>query len=338
MAKIRMANTIDTVRGAFAGVSWRVRRGSGTIAANGGRRQSSSPAQNAYRRIFGAVVKGWGALTETQREAWNTWADAYGTTADPSAAVEASGRSRFIGANTMRELAGLTQIVEPDSPGIGNAMPALVLITPGPDPDQITVTMLEAYPPPVLGPATALIYASPVQPGCSPSNKNRWRLLGSFDVTAGGPGVSGAAEVFDLPNTLGQGQMAWFKTRVVTEAGNTSSIAPWPVLMPALGRVRAFRMGPVFDFLSPQHFEIDGTDMVFRFEVGTTSEFELIYDLSTASLDTLGELFTRINADGLWRAVDENADVSGSASVLLPTTPPTPVTTGQQPALLTIPE
>lgn len=338
MAVIRTGLVIDQIKGPLSGVSFRVRRGRGSVQLHSGKRSVASAAQVKYRKTFREVVIAWGALSDAQRVDWNDWADAYGTTIDPDAPVEASGRSRFIGANTMQIAGGRSLILSPSSSGIGNAEAGLLAVFPVEGSMLAEVQMLEQYSLPVVSPAWMSVYASPTQRESSPSNKNRWRKVDDIQVTRGGPPGGFPARLIELYESIDVGQMLWIKTKVVTGAGNTSSDATWPVYMPGIGELRAFRIRPVFDFFSPQRYRIEANELVIEFTAATPFDTQLVYDLTDASIDTISELFAQINADGIWQAVNLKAGSGVEPSIDLIDVVNVNVTTGQQPSLLRLPE
>lgn len=338
MALIRSGLTIDTIRGKMGNASFRVRRGSGRVGLSGGRRPAPTVAQLEYRESFGLAARAWSALTDSERDDWNTWADLYGTTADPNAPTEASGYQRWLGAHTMQTLAGLPIIQTPSLDGIGNAEPALIAFFPREGTALADVEMLLSYNTPALQTAAANLYATNSQPQSSPSNKKRYAQIDSFDVTNGGPGDSEPVLVVDLREEINRGQTMWIETRVIVSAGNTSRRAPWPIILPASDELRAFRIAPVFEIFAPSRYFITGNELTIQSSGVDDFDLEIVYDLTAAPVDTLAELFAKINSDGLWRAVNQNADTMTDASVELVDTTPTHVTTRQQPALLRIPE
>lgn len=338
MARIRMGLDIRTMRGRFDGHSYRVRGATGTVGVSGAKRRGSSDAQIAWRKLFKETVGGWNDLSEVDRGLWNVWADLYGTAADPDAPVGASGRSRFIGANTMQRSGGRPLILSPRSPGIGNADAGLLAVFPIEGTILAEVQMLETYPGPEIKPAWMAVYASPVQRESSPSNKNRWRKVDDIQVTRGGPTGSFPIRIMELDETVDRGQMIWIKTRVVTGAGNTSSNAVWPIFMAGINELRAFRMQPVFDFFSPQRYRIAANELVIEFSAAADFDTQIVYDLTNKSVNTIGKLFARINTDGIWKGLNFNAAVTNRPSIELIEVVNTNVTTGQQPSLLRVPE
>lgn len=338
MAVIRTALVIEQIKGPFSGVSFRIRRNRGSLQLHTRKRTRSSIAQLAFRKIFKEVVGAWGDLTESERDNWNAWADAYGTTIDPKAPTQASGRSRFIGANTMQIAGGRAVINSPSSSGIGNAEAGLLAVFPIEGSMQAEVQMLLQYSLPIVSPAWMSVYASPTQRDSTPSNKNRWRKVDDIQVTRGGPSGGIPIRLIELYDSIDVGQMLWIKTKVVTGAGNTSSDATWPVYMPAIGEVRAFRIGPVFDFFSPQRYSIASNQLVIDFTVTDPFDTQLIYNLADVAVDTIAELFAQINTDGIWQAVNLKAGSGIEPSIDLIDVVHVNVTTGQQPSLLRLPE
>lgn len=338
MALMRTIQDIRTMRGPYQGMSFRIRGSTGRVGSSVGRGRRSTPAQLTTRRKFEETIRGWGNLTQVQRDAWIAWADVYGQTADPDAPVTASGRSRFVGANTMRLAGGKPFILTPTSNGIGNAPAALIAVFPVTGTILAEVQMIESYPTPAKGKATAVLSASPTQRSASSSNKNRWRRVSEIDVTRGGPSGGFPILIVELAEIVDAGEMIWVKTKVLATTGNTSSDATWPVRMPEVGDLRAMRIRPVFDFLSPQRYRIEADELIVEFTAIDPFDTSIVYDLTAAATDTLGELFARINADGVWQAVNIGVGVSSVPSIELNDAFNTNVTTGQQPSLLTFPE
>lgn len=338
MALMRTRLDVRTLRGPLQGMSFRIRGSTGTVGSSVSRRLRSSEAQLAYRAIFQETIRAWGELNQNDREDWIEWADEYGTAADPDAPVGASGRSRFIGANTLQLAGNRSMIMSPSSDGIGNADAALIAVFPITDTDRAEIQMIQSYPAPEVSPAIAALYASPTQRESSSSNKKRWRKIEDVNVTRGGPSGGIPIRLVDLTEPIGNGEMIWVKTKVVTGAGNTSSDATWPVFMPSIGERRAMRIRPVFDFLSPQRYRIEAGELIIQFTSSEPYDTDLIYDLNAASTDTIGELFAQINTDGVWQSVNLGVGVSNVPSIDLIEVLNTNVTTGQQPSLLRVPE
>ena len=121
MALIKTQSMVSDINGPMGGLSYRVRRSTGSVRVTGARRRQSSKAQLEYRAVFEETSVEWGKLSQADRDLWIAWADSYGQAADPEAVATVAGRSRFIGANTMQIAGGRSVIVAPSALGIGNA-------------------------------------------------------------------------------------------------------------------------------------------------------------------------------------------------------------------------
>jgi hypothetical protein len=103
--------------------------------------QPRTPAQVAVRGYLTEATKRWAELTDTQRDAWNEWAQNHKKTDQLGQSYVMTGHQAFVGASVTAQIAGLAPVAEPPefwAPPVG-------LIT------KITLALSITYNPPGEG-------------------------------------------------------------------------------------------------------------------------------------------------------------------------------------------
>ncbi|MCH8478819.1 MAG: hypothetical protein LAT56_12875 [Wenzhouxiangella sp.] len=336
MPSVRWSGLVSEVRGTVGGVTCIPSFSSGRLRRHSRPRPERSVLQAEHRARLAAASAGWGELSEAQRAAWREWADEYNHFADPNEVPTVSGRGRFIGQYLLRDQAGLSPLGTPSMPGIGNAATSFLRFLVDEAAAVASAESSVPYPTPPVAPATCLVQVSPPQPLTAMHFRRRWRHTASFPVTDGGPGVDRGPEAVPLLAPLPKGYGCWFRTRVVTGAGNTSSEAMWPYLQPAVGDDRAFRLGPRFFLFTPQQVRVTATELLLDVTLAEPYDTTFAYSLTAGATSTIGGLFDTINAEGLWGAWHLNgAAVARPSTDLYPVRRARPIVESQ-PVLLTL--
>ena len=106
-----LSSLLQKASGSVGGSTYSRNRGGQYIRARTTPTNPSSAPQQAQRALLSSLVAAWGALTTSQRDAWNAYAVANPITDKLGEPRNAGGLGLFIKAQSARRLFGLTNVV-----------------------------------------------------------------------------------------------------------------------------------------------------------------------------------------------------------------------------------
>lgn len=106
MARIIYSGLVDSIRGSIAGTTFQSNAYGHTIKKKPNIVKPKSALQNNRKYILSQVTRTWRTMTQSQRDAWNTWASTYPQYAKHNSSAELSGYAVFVKFNCLRFLSG----------------------------------------------------------------------------------------------------------------------------------------------------------------------------------------------------------------------------------------
>lgn len=177
MSKALLSGLITDIRGKFGGSQWNKNKAGNNIGRRANQRRQGSGSQNIQRSRQSNISKQWRAITQTQRDAWNSSAELYPQIDRFGNPMVLSGYNWFIRCNQYLQTIG--EPFQPDAPGSID-MPQITLLTSGASAQpagglagiEITWTF--------TGPSTGKVvsvFASPAQSQGIGVNNKGWKQM-----------------------------------------------------------------------------------------------------------------------------------------------------------------
>lgn len=135
--KATLAAHLETLNGEVSTLGYKTLRGGRVrVFRRSVRRDVNTLHQQEVKNFLRYAVANWRTLTQAQRTAWESYADAHFSKNRNGEEVEASGMSTYVRANFMRQLLGLA--LTSDAPSLAPPLPLLRLEQlPAQNPDTV---------------------------------------------------------------------------------------------------------------------------------------------------------------------------------------------------------